>query len=369
MYFLLKSEVENIDIDKNYVKKIISCPFCENVMLKKLDSNRFYEKYQCWNVKCEKNDTPFILLKEYIQCEDLFKTVCDSCKESYHREFMTNGEHNLLIKFSCAGNNCETNLNPYYYNIVRGEWEGIPPRFIDYDENVNAKDNTHEKNENNTQNMRSVKICKEDLIEFGLKKMSNHTHKIEETPLLNMKVHEYEKFLQFHKNKYIILVDLPDFIGSLREVIPFNFEQILPKTNQLLIDFIKSSFNTIDDYIIHYFSKPDEDFELINKIFIDFCVKNRDREFFHYIKVPREGGYSDIDNFLIANGVEILERSKIRGFGIVCSDKDYLPIIILANYKNIKSLIIGIKTPKIYEKYELSNLKFFKIMKFFEILS
>jgi hypothetical protein len=64
-----------------------------------------------------------------------------------------------------------------------------------------------------------------------------------------------------------------------------------------------------------------------------------------------------------------LERSKIRGFGIVCSEKDYLPLMIIAGYKNVRSFILGIKTPKIYEKYEIPNIKILEIKKFFEILS
>ncbi len=33
------------------------------------------------------------------------------------------------------------------------------------------------------------------------------------------------------------------------------------------------------------------------------------------------------DYYLIANGAEILERCKIRGFVIVSNDKDYLPVM------------------------------------------
>jgi len=49
MYFLLKSEVETIDIEKKYYKKRVYCPFCFKTQLKKLDSNDFYIKYHCWN--------------------------------------------------------------------------------------------------------------------------------------------------------------------------------------------------------------------------------------------------------------------------------------------------------------------------------
>ncbi|MFW9998907.1 MAG: hypothetical protein ACFE88_02200, partial [Candidatus Hermodarchaeota archaeon] len=62
-------------------------------------------------------------------------------------------------------------------------------------------------------------------------------------------------------------------------------------------------------------------------------------------------------------------RSKIRGFGIVCSEKDYLPVMQIASYKKIKSIIIGIRNPKIYETYKLPYMKFLEIIKFFEIPS
>jgi len=368
MYFLLKSEVESIDIDKNSIKRTVYCPFCKNIMLKRLDSNKFYDKYQCWNVKCKNKDTPFVLLNEYIQYEDLFKPVCESCKESYNREFIVNGNHSLLIKFSCAGNGCEANLKPYSYDIFRGEWEGLPPPFIDHGENSNSKVISQLKNENNTQKMQCVAISKEDLIELDLKEMSNHDCKIEEIPLLNMKNSEYNNFLKKHNNKIAILVDLPDFIRSLRKIIPFNFENVLEKVHQLILEFIKSSFNTKDDYIIHYFSRPDGDLELSNKIIIKYCMKNRKNEFFHNLNIPTGQGYNGIESYLIVNGVELLERCKIRGFGIVCSEKDYLPVMQIAGYKNIKSILIGLNTPKIYEKYKIPHMKFLGIIKFFEVL-
>ena len=76
-------------------------------------------------------------------------------------------------------------------------------------------------------------------------------------------------------------------------------------------------------------------------------------------------GYSDIDNYLIANGVEILERRTIKGFIIVSSDKDYLPVMRIANYKKVRARILGINTPEIYEQYQIEDIKFMGIMKFF----
>ena len=361
MYFLLKSEIESINIDKNYIKRRIYCPFCKNVMLKKLDSKEMYDKYQCWNIRCEYKDTSFALIKGYIQYEDLFKTVCESCGESYNRELVDNGNHILLIKFSCIGNDCETHLKPYCYNIFQDEWEGTPPPFIDYDEKIDPKTVNQEKSEKSINNMRCVEISKENLIELGLKEIPNHIFKMEEIPLLNTKCSDYNRFLKYHKDKFVILVDLPDFIRSLREIIPFNFELVLERAHRLLIEYIKHYFHTLDDYIIHYFSKPDTDLELSNKIIINYCMKNRNNEFFHILNIPKGRAYSDIDSYLIANGVEILERCKIKGFGIVCSEKDYYPVMQIASYKNIQTIIVGLNIPKIYEKYKIPNMKFLRI--------
>lgn len=369
MYFLLKSEIESIDINKNSIKRRLFCPFCKNVMLKKLDSNEIYDKYQCWNMKCEYKDTPFALIKYYIQYEDLFKPVCETCGESYSRELVDNGNHRLLMKFRCADNECDTHGKAYCYNTFLDEWVGTPPPFIDYNELPNPTSNEQQKSESFINRNKCVEISKENLIELGLKEIPNHTFKIEEIPLLNMKYSDYNRFLKYHKEKFVILVDLPDFIRTLRKIIPFNFELVLERAHHLLIEFIKHSFQIQDDYIIHYFSKPDTDLELSNKVIINFCMKNRNNEFFHILKTPKGRACSDIDSYLIANGIEILERCKIKGFGIICSEKDYHPVMQIASYKKIRSLMIGLETPKIYEKYKMPTMKFIRISKFFEIPS
>ena len=53
-------------------------------------------------------------------------------------------------------------------------------------------------------------------------------------------------------------------------------------------------------------------------------------------------------------------------FVIVSSDKDYLPVMRIASYKKIKSRILGINTSDIYEKYNIDDIKFLGIMKFFD---
>ncbi len=177
---------------------------------------------------------------------------------------------------------------------------------------------------------------------------------------------EYAKFLEHHQNKVVCLVDLPNFIRTLRGLFPHNFENVLKKAHGFILQYIKNSFHTSSDYIIRYFSKPDKDLEIPNTIIINFCSENQDKEFFHLLKLLKGAEYSDIDNSLIANGVEILERCEIRGFVIVSSDKDYLPVMRIASYKKIKSRILGINTSEIYEKYNINDIKFLGIMKFFD---
>jgi len=79
MYFLLKSEVETIDIEKKDYKKRVYCPFCFKTQLKKLDSNDFYIKYHCWNKNCEENNEPFVLINDYLKERKNFNGRCETC--------------------------------------------------------------------------------------------------------------------------------------------------------------------------------------------------------------------------------------------------------------------------------------------------
>ncbi|MHA2399245.1 MAG: hypothetical protein ACXADU_10215 [Promethearchaeota archaeon] len=338
-------------------------------MLKILDSNNFYNKYQCWYKSCENNNIPFIVLNEFLQYEHLFKTECENCGESYNRELNINGNNGLYINFSCSENNCKTNLKPYRYNIYRGDWEDVPPPFLEHTHKTNLKKANNIDNEETTQKFQMKNTNLQDLITSDLKEISNHSLKIEEMPLLDMEEKQFNKFLKNHKGKVVILVDLPDFIRSLRDIIPFNFEFVLEKAHALLLEFIKTSFRITNEYIIHFFSYPYEDLELPNKQIINFCLNNRGKEHFHILNIPNELVSSTIDNYLIAIGVGILERYEIKGFMVVCNNKDYLPLLRLASYKNIKARVLGINTPKIYEKYNISTTKFLKLIKFFEIPS
>ena len=134
MYFLLKSEVETIDIEKDYYKKRLFCPFCGKTQLKKLNSNELYNKYHCWNKDCEKNNVPFVVLNKYIQEEDLFSGVCESCQQPLHREFSVGDNHAILIFFRCNSKMCESNMEPYCYNLTKQAWQGKKPKFILYDD-------------------------------------------------------------------------------------------------------------------------------------------------------------------------------------------------------------------------------------------
>jgi len=368
MYFLLKSEVETIDTQKNYYKKRVFCPFCFKAQLKKLESNDLYIKYHCWNKNCGKRENPFIVLKDYIQDEDKFEDICETCQEPLRRELKSDENQNILLIFKCKSKLCETNIDPYCYNISNHEWEGNPPRVIVYDNMLDANKFDIEANE---ESIKKTEIEKEKIIDsFSIVSQEQENqevfYKIEETPLLTMNSVEYSKFLEHQQNKVVCLVDVPNFIRTLRAIFPRNFEDVLKKAHKLLIEYIENSFHISNDYIIRYFSKPDKDLDIPNNIIINFCAHNPNKEIFHLLKVLKGAGYSDIDNYLIANGVEILERCEIKGFLIVSSDKDYLPVMRIASYKNIKSRILGINTPEIYEKYNIEDVKFLGIMRFFE---
>ncbi|TFG09948.1 MAG: NYN domain-containing protein [Promethearchaeota archaeon] len=263
---------------------------------------------------------------------------------------------------------CESNMNPYCYNLTNQSWQGNQPRFIVYEDlEVDTEPKVMIK-----ANIPKIEEGKKEMLNPMSKKILEIPEppeifrKIEEIPLLTMNNEQFTHFLELHQKKVIILVDVPNFVRTLREVFPRNFEDVLRKAHQLLLEYIENSFHTSSDYIIRYFSKPAKDLDVLNKIIIKLCTQNEDKEYFHLLKIPKGSKYSDIDNYLIANGVEILERCEIRGFIIVSSDKDYLPVMRIASYKNVKARILGINTPEIYEQYNIADIKFLGIMKFFE---
>ena len=371
MLFLLRSEVESLDIKNSYYKKRIYCPYCSKTQLKKLNSNNFYNKYQCWNKNCEYKDVPFVVLNVYIQNEDYFDDVCDVCQEHYQREFIIDNNGNILLYFRCNEKLCESSIEPYCYNIRCGNWEGKSPRFILENEPSTLTCLKPVRIKKSIEIIQKIEKQKTDPIEsvsneFQEQRIYDYAYKIEDIPLLSMNDFEYSNFLEHHQNKVIVLVDMPNFIRTLRAFYRSNFEDVLKEAHKLLLEYIENSFHTSSDYIIRYFSKPDKDLEIPNKIIINFCTNNHNNEYFHLLKVLKGAGYSDIDNYLITNGVEILERCEIKGFVIVSSDKDYLPVMRVASHKKVKARILGINTPEIYERYSIEGIKFLAIMKFFD---
>jgi len=67
---------------------------------------------------------------------------------------------------------------------------------------------------------------------------------------------------------------------------------------------------------------------------------------------------------IFLNAVEILEQCQIKEFTIVSSDKDYLPVMKIARYKNIKSYILGINQYEIYQKYGIKDIRFRGILRY-----
>jgi len=61
-------------------------------------------------------------------------------------------------------------------------------------------------------------------------------YKIEEISLLTMNSVEYSKFLEHHQNKVVCLVDIPNFIWTLRALFPRNFEDVLKMAHKLYLE-------------------------------------------------------------------------------------------------------------------------------------
>ncbi len=360
MYFILRSEIE--------AKGNNFCPRCYKTQIKRLDKSEFYNKYSCWNKDCDFRNTPFAILNHKIEREDEFDPYCDNCREPFIRELNIVDDGITYLIFKCTGKLCETESNPYKYNLVSNNWEGNLPEIKIYDEILEVDRYPEEDVKTN------IIPRNEKTSLFGLKNStstlvskSTRVYEIsEDIPLLTMSSEEYDSFLKIHNQKVVVLVDLPNFIRTMREHHPNRFEEVIKKSHQLLLKSIKNLFNTSDEYIIRYFSKPDDDLKSSNNLIKDFCKANSSSEYFHLLILGKGKGFSDIDNYLIANGVEILERCALKGFMIVSSDKDYLPVMRIAKYRNIKSYIMGINTPKVYEQYKIADIKFLGMMKYFK---
>ncbi len=332
--------------------------------------------------KCDKKDVPFGILNEYIELEDFFEPYCENCQEPYVREFQRDLEK-VVLTFKCEGKLCGTYLDPFRYNLHLGKWEGTPPKIVMYeDESIDEK----QKERLSTKKKRRQENGKRQLDSLIEQVQSNQVRLLEKAPnelsgdkrnactlcpigdipLLTMNNEQYNEFLDYHNNKVVVLVDVPNYVRTLHSLYPSEFDVILKKAYQFLLKFIDNSFHTSTDYIIRYYSKPDNDLKMWNQILMEFCRNNSDCEFFHLLEIEKSGHYSDIDNYLIANGIEILERCKIKGFVIVSSDKDYLPVMQIASHKNVRKYIYGINTADIYEKYGITDIQLLGTLEFFK---
>lgn len=374
MDFLLKSEVLTRDVNRGHLKRTIYCPFCNKSQIKKIEEHKYYSKYKCWNKHCDTHE-PFIVVKDFIEKEEFFNLVCDFCGEPYHRNVeQENGS--LYLKFECQSKLCGSYDEPLIFNLSEGKWENEKPKFKVYDDQVELtppklEDNNidSEKGIFNTYQEENLTDSEPLLNENSV--LSRQSESLKETldvkmPLLNMNKDQYASFLDLHNDKVIILVDVPNFIRTLHDYYPIHFQEILKKAYELLLNFINKYYRVPDKYIIRYFSKPDEDLMRPNQFLMDKCIKNRHAEFFHLLKIDKKGHFSDIDNYLITNAVEVLERCEIKGFSIVSSDKDYLPVMRIADYKEIRSCILGINTSDIYEKYNIGDIKFLNVLNYFD---
>jgi len=385
MRFILRSEVESIDIRKGYIVKQPFCPSCRKNHLIQLDKTKIYTKYHCWNKECKEKEVPFVVLNEYIDNEKYFEPLCYLCDKPFNREFQAKGNE-MRLSFYCEGQLCEAALDPFRYNLSERKWEGKPPKIKIFEES--DQDHRLSDVKNNKGKKKFVKkeiVVKVDSvasISNNNSPVNNFTEKSselqkkieiirricppEEIPLLHMDSKRYSRFLAYHNNKVAVIIDAPNFIRTLRSLFRQEFDVVLKKAHELLLEFIEASFSTNEKYIICYYSKPDKDLQPFNAILQDFCDKDPLHEFFHLLKIEKAGHYSDIDNYIIANSVEILEKCELKGFVIVSSDKDYLPVMRIANFKGVKSRILGINTPEIYEEYKIVDIKFLGIMNFFK---
>jgi hypothetical protein len=344
------------------------CPYCYKTQIKRLNKSKFYNKYSCWNKECKYKGIPFGVLNFKLKNEENFDSFCEVCQEPFIRKLKVSEKGSAQLIFKCNGKLCETESNPHVYNLNSEIWEGNIPKFRVYEEEFELQNDLDVQAKKKISAIEEISLNK-DLKESELSLKLKHMKKaeIDETiPLLTMNSEEYDSFLQIHNNKVVVLVDLPNFVRTMRQYHSSRFIEVLKKSHKLLIKSIQNLFNTEKEYIIRYFSKPDDDLSSSNNLVINFCKANPNLEYYHLLKLGKAGGFSDIDNYLIANGVEIIEKCSLRGFIIVSSDKDYLPVMRIAKYRGIKSYIMGINTPQIYEQYQIEDIKFLGIMKYFE---
>lgn len=357
------------------------CPCCGLPRIKKIDSNDLYNKYSCWNKDCECRDVPFAVLNLKLADEDYLDLVCEQCEELYEREFYLDDNGGPMLAFKCQDKLCRFSMEPHVYDLKAGTWHGEGPRLIVYEDQAFPSEVERECLKDNPENPESEGFsqgitnlkgqAKTTTIQPSIEKTKYGATKIDlpcemgEIPLLSMNAKRHEQFLNYHEGKVIVFVDVPNFIRTLRDYFPREFEQVLQKAHELLYQFVDSSFNADDAFIVRYYTKPDEDLAESNLMLMEYCRERPEQEFFHSLRINKQGHLSDIDNYLIANAVEVLEACDLRGFVIVSSDKDYLPVMKIAGFKGVRSFIFGVNAPGIYDDYGVENIKVLGLMNFF----
>ncbi|TFF87941.1 MAG: NYN domain-containing protein [Promethearchaeota archaeon] len=373
MYFLLQSEVQKVDPVNGHPLKKIYCPSCGKSQIYLIDKKELYTKYKCWNKECEMKDEHFVVINDFIKEENNFNLYCENCDQPYSRIFEKTDYGYYRLIFNCDGKLCGMYDNPYIYDLKSGKWIGNMPEFRVYEDEISFRESEVKTSRSGNQIIEKGKDTPISIShsEFKSKVKPSVESSIEneilthglDMPLLTMQSDEYQKFLEEHNGKIVVLIDVPNFLRTLHHYYPNRFERILKKAHLLLLKFIADYFSGQNEYIIRYFSKPDEDLASSNAILAS-CAQKKSGEFFHMLRIEKYKGYSDIDNYLIANAVEILERCEIKGFVIVSSDKDYLPVMRIADYRGVKSCMIGINTSDIYEHYNIGDIKFLSILKY-----
>ena len=272
---------------------------------------------------------------------------------------------------------CDTNADPFRYDLTLGKWIGNAPKFTIYEDQLEEIQQKQEQKDSKAKKREGkLKEIKAEIISIPSNASSNKYSttqegvdslcQIGEVPLLTRNKAQYDAFLAYHDNKVVVLVDVPNFIRTLFSLYPRDFETVLRKAHDILLQFVENSFSTAENYVIRYYSNPDKDLQPWNSLLMEFCRNNLKCEFFHLLEIEKRGHYGDIDNYLIANGVELLERCSLRGIVIVSSDKDYLPVMRIASHKNVRKYIYGINTTDIYEKYGISDIKLMGTLDFFK---
>jgi hypothetical protein len=326
------------------------------------------------------NDEPFFVINEYIEGEQKFDPYCENCQQPYLREFkeMADGGYRLL--FACDGKLCGMYDNPYIYDLNSERWVGKIPDLKVFEDEFSFEESPTEASKTKRAGALTEKsevlekrVKKKGVIEEASsqedsewsEQMDSNIEGLE-MPLLTMSTDEYESFLKMHNGRVVVLIDVPNFLRTLHHYFPNRFERILKRSHILLLKFIDDYFPGQNEYIIRYFSKPDDDLRSSNMILAG-CARESADEYFHMLRIHKSGSFSDIDNYLISNGVEILERCEVKGFAIVSSDKDYLPVMRIADYRGVKSCMIGVNTSEIYEQYNIGDIKFLNVLKYARI--